>query len=592
MAGGLIQIVTYGSQDLYLTGTPEITFFKIVYRRHTNFSIESVEVHFDDNVDFGEESTLTVPKIADLINFVILKITLPKLSFKKTPNSDSAIQTALSEWNTAITNYNTVQDYVEVMIEAFRRANNDYLATNVTTSGELYNSIETYFTDGLGFQTEIDNYKNILGNTFNENKTNLRTIADDYSPINTVNNLSSKITLYNKTEAAIEQCKIIQKYYYYQTVSKEEDYNDIKNDNVKMAWVKKLGHAMIEYTEVLIGGHKIDKQYGDWINVWLELSCDANIEKMYGKLIGNVPALTTFDRNDKPSCTLHIPLRFWFCFNNGLAIPLISLQYHDLSFNVKFRNFVDCAYMEKDKTILIPGYDDELYLDELGRAEGVIIQASMLIDYVYLDSSERKRFAQSSHEYLIEQVQMREFSGINLVNFQALIDFNHPCKELIWVAQKTHYVQNTDGYTECLWHVYSSNETEITTTNKYTNKVSTHKEYSGNPIKFTEIDFNGYVRVEKRDSTYFNYLQPYIVHNRSPADGVNCYSFALHPEKHQPSGQCNMSRLAHVIMKLDFDKAIFDTAPDKSSVLNLRIYTKNYNILRFISGMAGCAYTV
>ena len=591
MPSGLIQLVSYGSQDLYLTGTPEITFFKIVYRRHTNFSVESIEVSFDDPITFGEESVLTVPKIGDLISNVYLKIILPQLNFKKTPNSSSLIQTALDNWNNSKTYYEYVEDYVNIMVEAYRVATFDNNAENVTTSGEIYTSVEQFFLDGLGYNTEIDNFKNIANNPFNENKANMRTIASNYSVIYPSNNVADKSVLYQNIIKALKQCELIQKYYYYDMMNKEYIYNDTKNDSLQIAWVKKIGHAIIDYVSVSIGGNIIDKQYGDWLNIWTELTCNVNIEHIYNRLIGNVPELVTFDRNTKPQYTLYIPLQFWFCRNYALALPLISLQYHKVSFNVKFRDFKDCVYMEKDKLILYPNYDEQLYLDELGLDEGIYIDATMLIDYIYLDSSERRKFAQSSHEYLIEQVQLRDFTDINLHKFSALIDFDNPCKELIWVAQQIPYTENKDGYTECLWDKYTASEKSIQTTDKVTGIVTTTKEYSDNIVKHSQIDFNGYVRMNRIDGNYTNYVQPYSCHKRTPCDGINLYSFAFNPEQHQPSGQCNLSRISHATIYNEFDKTLFDNAPDKSRVLNLRLYTVNYNILRFVSGMAACAYT-
>lgn len=592
MPGGLIQIASYGSQDLYLTGTPEITFFKIVYRRHTNFSTESIEVPFDSDISFGEESTLTIPKIGDMIKNVYLKIIIPKLDFKKTPNSSLDISQALTDWNDAITNNQYVEDYLEIMIEAFRRAYDDNLAENVLTSGELYDTIELYFSDGAGYLTEIDNFTNIPENKFTIDKSNMRSIASSYDPSNTENHDSAKINLYNKLLSGIKECNDVQKFYYYEMINRKETYYDLLSENLSMAWVKKLGHSIIDYAEVTIGGNRIDKQYGDWLNIWHELTGNDNTELLYNRMIGNVSEITTLNRDPKPKYTLYIPLQFWFCRNNGLALPLISLQYHEVSINVKFKDFKDCAYMEANKLVLYPNYEEELYLDELGINEGVYLEASMLVDYVYLDSSERRRFAQSSHEYLIEQVQVREFIDINLQNYSALLDFNHPCKELIWVAQQIPYTENNDGYTECHWTKYTSNESNVTTTDKYTGNVTTTTDYSGNLVTNSQIDFNGHSRVIKMNGDYFNYVQPYAYHTRTPDDGINVYSFSLNPEKHQPSGQCNMSRLSNAVLNLEFNKEIFDNAPDLSRIVNLRIYTINYNILRFISGMAGCAYSV
>lgn len=594
MAGGLIQIISYGSQDLYLTGTPEITFFKIVYRRHTNFSIESIEVPFDTPVSFGQESFVNLPKIGDLMSKVYLKIIVPALHFKRVNTNSENIQddidNALTLYNDAITNLQYVKDYIALMSEAFRFAYYDYITNNIINSEDLKDTLVGHLSDNNDkYNTVRDSLMLIddFSNHFNENEANIYTIA------NTVDNDEPKDVLYKKLLSAIDYCRSIHDYYYYDMISKKEYYDDITNLYLKIAWVKKLGHAIIDYIQVTIGGNAIDKQYGDWLNVWHELTGNIHTESIYDRLIGNVREMTSFDKNGKPSYTMYIPLQFWFCREYGLALPLVSLQYHDVGFNIKFKNFVECAYVENDnynRLIYAKNSDDGVYLDELDEDNGIILEASLLVDYVYLESSERRRFAQSSHEYLIEQLQVREFKGININKFKALLDFDHPCSELIWLAQKTEYTQNIDGFTECKWDKYTSTVKTNTKKNKYTGVTTIEQIHSGNIITYSQIDFNGHNRVEKRDGNYFNYVQPYAHHTKTPSDGINVYSFAFNPEKHQPSGQCNMSRLSQAVMYLDFDKSVFDNAIDPSNVINLRIYTQNKNILRFISGMAGCAY--
>lgn len=594
MVGGLIQIISYGSQDLYLTGTPEITFFKIVYRRHTNFSVESIEVPFDTPISFGQESFINLPKIGDLMSKVYLKLIIPGLKFKRVDvaneDAQNEIDTALNSYNDAVTNLYYVKNYIALMSEAFRFAHYDYITNNIINSEDLKDTLNGHLEDNNDkYNTVRDSLMLIDGisDIFSEDRANIYTIA------NTVDDADPKDVLYQKLLLAMDYCKMIHDYYYYDMVGKKEHYDDVSNLYLKMAWVKKLGHAIIDYIEITIGGNAIDKHYGDWLNVWHELTGNIHTESIYDRLIGNVKELTTFDKNGRPSYTLYIPLQFWFCREYGLALPLVSLQYHDVGFNIKFKKFVECAYVENDqynRLIHVNNSDDGVYLDELDEDNGIILEGSLLVDYVYLESSERRRFAQSSHEYLIEQLQVREFKSININKFKALLDFDHPCNELIWVAQKTEYTQNTNGFTECKWDKYTSTVKTITTTNKYTGITTTEEIHSGNIVTFSQIDFNGYNRVEKKDGNYFNYLQPYAHHSKTPSDGINVYSFAFNPEKHQPSGQCNMSRLSQAVMYLDFDSTVFDNAPDQSNVINLRIYTQNKNILRFISGMAGCAY--
>ena len=569
MTGGLIQIVTYGSQDLYLTGTPEITFFKVVYRRHTNFSVESMEVEFDDFVDFNRESILTVPKIGDAIKNIYLQITLPKMELKRTPTGTGIVNNAdKTNYDLAVTNYRKVTDFMEINIEAYRKGYETYLATNVTKAADVRDTITTYMS-ASSFEATIDAYTNLVGVT-DADKSSMLTIANIYNG----DSSSLKELIYAKMEEGLKSSTRIQKKYYDLVLTEKATYDDNKHPNLKFAWVDNIGHSIIDYVEVYIGGNKIDKHYGDWLNIWNELTKNYYMIGTYDAMIGNVSDLTTFDRTTKPEYILQIPLQFWFCRNNGLALPLISLEFHDIYFKVKFRKFLNCGYLEDTKLIYFSHLSEELYLDEVGSDEGLILKANMLIDYVYLDTKERRRFAQASHEYLIEQVQVREYNDVSIDKIAITLDFNHPCKEFIWVAQKTEYLENITGYTKCRWNNYS-----IATTNE------------GNIVKFVRIEFNGYERVIKLDGNYFNYVLPNKFHKNTPSDGINVYSFSLTPELHQPSGQCNMSRISKAKMYIDFDSTIFVSPPDAKRVLNFKIYAINYNILRFLGGMGGLAYS-
>lgn len=210
------------------------------------------------------------------------------------------------------------------------------------------------------------------------------------------------------------------------------------------------------------------------------------MEQIYFKMIGNVEELTTFDRSIKPRYRLKIPLQFWFCRFSGMALPLVALEYHDVRFDMKFRKIEDVSYVENGKQIVFSN-DEQIFLDEVTDELGINIEATMLIDYVYLDSKERRRFAQASHEYLIEQLQVLEITDVSQQKIQPVLNnFVHPSKELIWVAQKVRYTENLDGWTRLRWDNYS-----LTDENK------------GNPISFSGIDFHSYNRVQRLDGNYF-----------------------------------------------------------------------------------------
>jgi Large eukaryotic DNA virus major capsid protein/Major capsid protein N-terminus len=312
------------------------------------------------------------------------------------------------------------------------------------------------------------------------------------------------------------------------------------------AWTRNIGHVMIDYVNIEIGGQEIDRHYGDWLNIWNELTQTAEKEDGYNVMIGSTVDLTdvTVTPNSTPAATLYVPLQFWFCRNPGLALPLIALQYHEVKFNISFRPVSECT---------------------VGTVTGTpsISNASLYIDYVYLDTDERRQFAQVQHEYLIEQLQFTGAESYSNSAVKSKLALNHPCKELVWVIQPDANV--TAGANR--WADYTDGTTDY---------------LGGDCLGTAKLQLNGQDRFSVRDATYFNVVQPYQHHTRCPATGIYVYSFSLNPEQHQPSGTVNMSRIDNATLLLDLT-----TATDP---VQLRVYAVNYNVLRIMAGMGGLAF--
>ena len=497
MGGGLMQLVAYGAQDIYLTGNPQITFFKVVYRRHTNFSMESIEQTFNGTADFGRKVVCTISRNGDLVHRVYLQVTLPGV----------------------------------------RAAGGDYFR-----------------------------------------------------------------------------------------------------------WVNWVGHALVKNVEVEIGGQRIDKHYGDWLHIWNELTQTAGKQDGYANMVGNVDRLfrpvgtagglgagtgTSSIRQagdaegEMPEVVLYIPLQFWFCRNPGLALPLIALQYHEVKINLEFRTLAECCGVKTS----VPSVS-------LGGA-------SLYVDYIYLDTDERRRFAQVSHEYLIEQLQFTGDESVTSTNNKIKLNFNHPCKELVWVTQldesvvaaptgakvngrqwfnytdkvdPTPYAQQDalvlndilDGVINTspeTGGVTAYGQTLNVTANSDATTIGGGADFSGtaggllsannaaydqgeNPTVNAKLQLNGHDRFSQRNGRYFNLVQPYQHHERVPVTGVNVYSFGLKPEEHQPSGTCNMSRIDNATLHLTLSSLI-----KSDNAAKVRVYATNYNVLRIMSGMGGLAYS-
>jgi len=383
-----MQLVAHGAQDTYLTGEPEITFFKAVYRQHTNFAVESIDQVFNGTTGFGRKATVTVSRNGDLISNTYLEVDLPPLQ---------------NSWK----------------------------------------------------------------------------------------------------------------------------------------WKNNVGHSLIEEVELEIGGQRIDRHYGQWMDIWSELSMPEEKKAMFdADMLGKSQGVNQLDFDAKK---LYIPLQFFFNRVQGLALPLIALQYHEVKLNFTFAKLDDLVH---GGTGAITSEEPEIRL---------------YIDYIYLDTEERKRFAQSQHELLIEQLQFHgdETPGLN---GSYRLNFNHPVKELVWVVS-----QPVDEDKLRLEPASGA------TTESVTDAL---------------LQLNGHDRFDKRAGSYFRLVQPFQHHTRIPQRHIYCYSFALKPEDHQPSGTCNFSRIDNATLKLTLPSVV--TLNDKAKV---KIFATSVNVLRILSGMGGLAYS-
>jgi hypothetical protein len=519
MGGGLMQLVAYGAQDIYLTGNAQITFFKVVYRRHTNFAMETIEQTVEGTSTLGtsvSKGTVVISRNGDLVGKVWV-------------SSDTAL------------------------------------------------------------------------------------IEDGDSLINTV--------------------------------------------------------------ELQIGGQMIDKHYKEWLQIWAELTVPAGkrlaYKNMTGALSHGLNSTGTAGVN-----MVQVPLCFFFNRNPGLSLPLIALQYHEVKL-----------------------------IFEWGTSTNVGAAASVRVwcDYVYLDTDERRRFAQVSHEYLIEHVQRNELTNTT----SNTLTFNHPVKELIWTSPATNAYVNAklqlnghDRFTAqqpeyfqlrqpfChhtsvpganvpqfdrpvmlstplsagpynLQALAGDDATNVTTTcstdddacmgvlssltadgavtesgdglfTLIIREASADQTYNVGDIvqlritaldedtadvdvwsvqtfqvtavrvgtisskTYTELTLDrnpltnalatgGALTLTADDKLIINIIgrvQDPLSDCSQLTSKINCYSFALKPEEHQPSGTCNFSRI-------DTAKLIFNTAPGA----NFNCYAICYNVLRIMSGMGGLAYS-
>ncbi len=301
-----------------------------------------------------------------------------------------------------------------------------------------------------------------------------------------------------------------------------------KLDLTVISPINRIGFQILNYVELRIGGKTIDKHYSNWMYIWSELSHNTDMKQLLDKMVGGYS-----DNNS--SYDLNIPLFFSYCRHYGLAIPLISLKFHDVEIYVNLEN----------KTNIFGS-----------GSTATINNIELWIDYYFLDANERQTFAEASHDYLIETVQYQEEYIINNDTNLVKLDFIHPVKFLAWGVKTPN--SNIFDYTDTI-----SNASPISC--------------------FIEgqLFFNNRDRFEIKPFNYFNYIQPYQHFRVLPQLGINVYSFSLEPTKIEPSGTCNFSMI---------NKPSFNIKTSANGNL-LIIYAVNYNVLKIQDGMGGLVFT-
>ena len=491
MGGGLLQLVAYGAQDAYLSGNPQITFWKGLFKRHTNFAMEPFRVNLTGQANWGVKHSATLPRHADLLYSTYLEVVMPAGTF----NND---QGRLG--------YNLIK-YVELEIggQQIDRLYGEWL----------------YLWDALtsDFMTSKKLW-NIVGG----GPTSATITPPGGSPYTAVTqNYSDAVT---------------------GSVTKPSGYYSTTNGS----FTASSSNTIVTDVTLPVTGTKASTI----------VYADPNAQCTSGK-----PALPN---------VLYIPLTFFYTRNPGAALPLIALQYHEVKINIQWQTQ---DFIKGDFT-------------SAGNLTAPL-QAALYVDYIYLDVEERRRMAQESHEYLIEQTQYNEDKGISSYNNRIDLTFNHPVKELVWVVQPNEY-------TDCSIMKKLDPNGSI-----YGNRLRPFT-YDKDAVESQWLQINGQDRLEKRYGDYFNQPQMYQHHSGLGGTiqtatslpihqpGIYMYSFALKPEEHQPSGTCNFSRIdtATIVMNLDGNMTV-NAGNDRT--WDVRVYAVNYNILRVMSGMAGLAYS-
>ena len=515
MGGGILQLISFGAQSIPLMGNPEFSYFKHVFKRHTNFATEVIKVPFDShgtilNYDQGLTVQVKIPRNADLVKDIFLSFKLPDI------------------------------------------------------------------------------------------------------------------------------------------------YSD---DITRFRWISNIGQYIINNYTFTVGGQVINKLYGEWLDIWSELTIPADKRDLFNRMTGNVETFTApkmvsdiliVKNNDisnvyYPSASsgnpsikgrrFYIPLNLWFSKHPGLALPLVALAYHDCELTIQFNPLKDLyqlwnadlelflspsnydatpnsqlpligvkpvsygfigrylswdslvhtspilqplAYDQSDNTMLPPDkivanqqYQASVLQSLTSSTPGVDINGCLEIDYVYLDDDERKTIAEKGGNFLIEYIYHQQVTGLTPGTNVIDIYLANPIKEICWTTRRSDTSMNNEPV-------------------NLTNVTPADSRY---PILASaKILFNGQDRIEEKEYTYFNLLEPYMHHTCGGREGIYSYSFSLNPEKIQPSGSVNTSRINKFQLYVTLNT--YDTTRDKDYTYTLNVFSISQNMFRVLSGLGGLVYAI
>ena len=558
MPSGLIQIVAYGAQDLFLTGIPEITFFKFLYKRYTNYAMEFIELNLDGNKNFGEEISCEIPKNGDLINDIILKVSLPSVSLNKTTSNEEIEQNYnnLTQSETLIKNFN---NFIHFIYESIIIANNGLDNFNETFDN-IYTSINTYLDSNKDFLLN----KNIIGDDINNNFNITLHLLNIYN-LNE-NQLIKKNKLKLLIESYINKSYNILKNLQDDYSTKKTIYESSLNNNYNFSWINTLGWNIVSKVELEIGGFVIDRSYSQYLYIWNQLF-NTNFKKLdFNKLFSLSSSVYTYDNTTKNNFDIYIPIKLFFNKDYSLSLPIISIKHQVVIIKLNINTLSKLIYTDYT-------------LNDI-QSKIKISNIKLLTNFIYLDQDERLKFANSNHEYLIEQTNQIQYKNIKKNDIDLELNINNPTKYIIWTNQKESDINNYNIHNE-----YSSTLT-YDLTDSYPNITSN----KNNSILSSYLQLNGVDRSIPYDSIYYNYVIPYEHNLSSCNDGINIYSFSLNPNDLQPSGSCNFSKLNKKFLKITLNNDFLNRLSDDDYIIS-NVFSTNYNILKFRKGMASLAFS-
>lgn len=597
MGGGLMQLVAYGAQDVYLTGNPQITYFKVVYRRHTNFSMEAIEHTLNGNPDFGRAAHVTILRNGDLVSRMLLKVKLNAVSLALASSTSRLYVAWVRRLGHALVKDVEVEiggsridkqygQWLDIWYELTHKTEQErgYRAMigdvdSLTAPVAVTSTSETVVLPEYTLYVPLQFW-------FNRNTgLALPLIALQYHEVRVHFNFAdvSKCIVWSGSSApntkafSMKEATILCDYIYL--------------DSEERRRFAQVGHEylieQVQHTGTLSigdGGSGTNISYSpklDFNHPSKEIVWALTNGAFNGETVKNSNSSTarflTYTHTDSAWATTGLTYAA-----ENLCRGMVSLSEPTAtgvtSYAVTLRTYASkLEFITPDNSLKV----NILYGGENGLVSTTLdvwIITNPLVSGTYnlgsfigeMDVNLNLNTAGTAvTSYSVDVVR----------HSLSLVDVSVPVGD--WTDNRS--------------------TTAASGVNPYDYTVVQFSNYgvsldgSGNPVAEGKLQLNGHDRFDTLDGSYFNYVQPLHHHTRTPADGVNVYSFALTPEEHQPSGTANLSRIDNTKLVLKFqDPFRANTTRPKLNLARdslLYIYDFSYNVLRIMSGMGGLAYS-
>jgi hypothetical protein len=382
MAGGAIsQLSMTGEQDIVLYSKPEITFWRLMSKRSTQFSMEQIPQSFQSDSGFGRKSILPITKSGDLVWTVYLQVTLPALqdfAIDAIPVAAAAAVPGIlsARWTSSTTAEVKIIPTTDGSSASYDVLHNDG-TSDVTVNGAAGETTITL--------TGLDN-------------------AESYTVKARRLDGSGSAGSWSSTTPL-----------------------------VALRWCNSVGHALIRTVDWNIGGSRISRATGEWFDVLSELELESEKREGFNAMIGKYDSYDLYDNSFQDARTLYIPIQFSFTQQPGNAVPILALSYHQMELSFDFRDYTELIRCTTDVSSLV-GIN--------GRAPSCTIQP--YITFVYLSSAEREVFLSRPSEYIIQDIQFNGDTPLLVdgnnpsLSRKINLDFAHPVSELVWTYNKAN----------------------------------------------------------------------------------------------------------------------------------------------------------